>query len=105
MNWTYLYFPPLIITHENLSVNEIFEIFIYNTIIQLLIDETYNYSQLKNSHLTANEVRCFIQILCLTGYNPLPSKIHYWDCMSDMKNEAVSNAMKHDPFFKICNFN
>lgn len=53
-------------------------------------------------HVTAEMT--FTAILFLSGSNPLPSRIHYWDCMSDMPNEVVFNAMRYNQFFADMSF-
>ncbi|KAL5239779.1 hypothetical protein ACI65C_007189 [Semiaphis heraclei] len=93
--------------YRNLSIVEIFEKFIDDEIIHHFVVETKNYALFLNypdPNITANEIRCFLAILYLSGYNDLPSKRHYWDNGDDMKNIAVSQSMRRDRFLQICRF-
>ncbi|KAG5861864.1 hypothetical protein JTB14_029292 [Gonioctena quinquepunctata] len=54
--------------------------------------------------ITASEIRCFIAILILSGYNPLPSKRLYWDLKDDIHNKMVADSMERDRFLKIQRF-
>lgn len=45
--------------------------------------------------VTLAELKCFIGILIVSVYNELPGKKYY-----DLKNLAISKAMKRDLFFK-----
>lgn len=93
--------------YESMSALEIFESFIDREIIEHLVDETRRYALFINCpdpNITAEEIRCFIGILFVSGYNILPSKRHYWDSNDDMKNLAVCNSMRRDRFLQICRF-
>lgn len=103
-----LEFPqPDFSKYKNLSIVDIFETFLDYDIINYLVDETRRYALFLNCpdpHISHDEIRCFISILYLSGYNKLPSKKSFWDSMDDMKNEAVCNAMRRDRFLQICRF-
>lgn len=53
---------------------------------------------------TADEIRCFIAILYVCGYNNLPFKRNYWDFNEDMRNDAISKSMRRDRFLQISRF-
>lgn len=92
---------------KEMSMIDIFEEFIDEEIIQHFVVETRKYAHFLNCpdpKISANEIRCFIAILFLSGYNHLPSKRHFWDAGEDMKNMAVSQAMRRDRFLQICRF-
>lgn len=92
---------------QNMSIIDIFEKFIDDEIIQHLLVETKNQALFLNCpdpNITANEIRCFLAILYLSGYNDLPSKGHYWDNGDHMKNIAVSQSMRRNRFLQICRF-
>jgi len=60
---------------SNMTPIELFELFLTDEIINLLVDETRNYTLFKNcndQNITCNEIRCFIGILLLSGYNQVP---------------------------------
>ncbi|XP_050066434.1 piggyBac transposable element-derived protein 3-like [Aphis gossypii] len=93
--------------YQNMSITEIFEKFIDDEIIQHFVEETKNYALFLNcpdSNITANEIRCFLAIFYVSGYNDLPSKRHYWNNGDDMKNIAVSQSMRRDRCLQICQF-
>ncbi|KAL4132168.1 hypothetical protein QTP88_009375 [Uroleucon formosanum] len=91
----------------NMTSLELFELFFTNYIIDLLIEETKKYSSFKNcldQNITSDEIKCFIGILILSGYNQLPSKRNYWEQEQDVQNILVSNSMRGDKFFQIMKF-
>jgi len=93
--------------YKNMSAIDIFEKFIDTEIIDHLVVETRRYALFLNyldPNITAEEIRCFIAILYVSGYNNLPSKRHYWDSKTDMKNFAVSESMRRNRFLQICRF-
>lgn len=86
---------------------QIFEQFIDDDIINLLVSESSKYAAFKNCpdpHITTQEMKCFIAILIVSGYDVKPSKRHYWDSAGDMKNISVSEAMRRDRFVQILRF-
>lgn len=90
--------------YENLSCADIFEIFFDNEIIEFLVEETQKYAIFLNHpdpNITAAEIKCFLGILILSGYNTLPSKRMYWDVKDDAKNISVSNSMRRNRFLQI----
>ncbi|KAB0803734.1 hypothetical protein PPYR_00704 [Photinus pyralis] len=92
---------------KELSCVQLFEKFIDDDIIKLLVKETQNYALFNNCanpNISAEEIKCFIGILILTGYNHLPGKRYYWDMGSDMRNNLVYNSMRRDRFLQICRF-
>lgn len=93
--------------YADMSALDIFEQFIDDSFIEYLVTETSRYALFKNCadpKITADEIRCFIAILYVSGYNSLPSKRHYWDSSNDMKNIAVSESMRRDRFLQINRF-
>lgn len=44
------------------------------------------------------ELKVFLGILIVSGYNKLPGKTYLWDKGSDMRNEMVYNSMRRDRF-------
>ncbi|KAI5715666.1 hypothetical protein M8J77_020281 [Diaphorina citri] len=75
--------------------------------VNMLVEETKRYALFCNSpdpNISANELRCFVAIMFLSGYNPVPSKRDYWSSQKDLRNEAVLDAMRRDRFLQICRF-
>ncbi|KAF0724401.1 piggyBac transposable element-derived protein 3-like [Aphis craccivora] len=87
--------------YKSMSAIDIFEKFIDTEIIEHLVVETRRYALFLNCpdpNITAEEIRCFIAILNVSGYNNLPSKRHYWVSKSDMKNVALGKYAHIDNF-------
>jgi len=87
----HLKFPqPDFSKYKNLSIVDIFETFLDYDIINYHVDETRRYAIFLNCpdpHITHDEIRCFISILYLSGYNKLPSK----KLLFIFKNETQKN--------------
>lgn len=95
------------VQYKHLTPTQFFEKFIDDDVIQLLLEETSKYALFRNCadpKVSKEEMRCFIGILVLSGYNELPSKRHYWDIDSDMRNELVYKSMRRDRFLQISKF-
>lgn len=93
--------------HQYLSPVELFEKFFDDEILSLLLEETSRYALFKNCpdpKVSAGEMKCFIAILILSGYNELPGKRFYWDSNNDMRNDLVYNSMRRDRFLQISRF-
>ncbi|XP_046404683.1 piggyBac transposable element-derived protein 3-like [Ischnura elegans] len=58
----------------------------------------------RNLNITAAEIKFFLGILILSGYNNVPSKRDYWDSSGDLRNEFVVNAIRRDRFLQIFRF-
>lgn len=52
-------------------------------------------------NLTEDEIKCFIGILILSGYNVLPGRRFYWDTSLDMQTTMVRESMRRDRFEEI----
>lgn len=59
---------------------------------------------LPDPEVTPEEIRCFLGVLILSGYNSLRGKKCYWDSGSDMRNEVKYSAMRRDRFIQIMLF-
>lgn len=93
--------------YESLSCVDIFEMFFDNEIIEYLVEESQKYAIFLNQpdpKISAAEMKCFLAILILSGYNTLPSKRMYWDLQDDAKNILVSNSMRRNRFIQIQRF-
>lgn len=55
-------------------------------------------------NISVSELKVFLGILILSGYNILPSKRSFWKNAKEMKNELVPDAMRRDRFLQICRF-
>ncbi|KAJ8967711.1 hypothetical protein NQ314_002657 [Rhamnusium bicolor] len=93
--------------YKGLSPTELFEKFFDEQIILLLLQETSKYALFLNCphpKISVEELKCFIGILILSGYNTLPGKRCYWDSQDDMRNTMVYNEMRRDRFLQIARF-
>jgi len=85
----------------------LFEMFLDDQAVNLLIENTKKYAQLKSKHtfkITEAELKLFIAILFTSGYAQLPQRLLYWDQSSDVHNVAVSGAMTRNRFDEIMQF-
>ena len=93
--------------YKDMSPVQLFELFFDEGIFQHITKQTQFYAHYKNEAdpgITASEIHCFIGILILSGYNPLPSKRLYWDMKDDTHNNMVADSMRRDRFLKIQRF-
>lgn len=93
--------------YKNMTPVQIFEIFIDEEVISLFLTETKKYALSKNEsnmNVTAEEIKAFLGVLILSGYNVLPGKKSYWDTKPDMKNILVSECMRRDRFLFIAKY-
>ena len=96
------YFPEENYTrYRDFSPTELFELFIDDEILDHMKLEMTKYSMKRNwpdVQVQSSELKVFIAVLILSGYNPLPRTHMYWSKSADVFNEAVSNAMRRDRF-------
>jgi DNA excision repair protein ERCC-6 len=93
--------------YSKLSCVELFELFIDEDLIEHLVAETEKYASFlncPNPNITSEEIKAFIGILIVSGYNNLPGKKYYWDTKKDVHNGLVSGAMRRDRFIQIMRF-
>nr|CAD7595708.1 unnamed protein product [Timema genevievae] len=92
---------------EDMSPVQIFELFFDDVVVKMLVDFTNIYARQAGDmtfELTLDEMRIFLAILLLTGYNPLPRYKMYWEMSDDCHNEAVSKAISRGRFEKITKY-
>lgn len=90
--------------YRDFSSVELFELFFDDTLIDYIIEQSTIYCLSKNwadIQVTSEEIRVFLAILIVSGYNTLPSKALYWSSGDDMRNKAVYDAMRRDRFDAI----
>ena len=86
---------------EDLSPTKCFERFFDDLVIEYMVAETIIYAKAKgdnNFSLSLIEMRAFIGILFISGYNDLPRRRMYWEQQEDVLNLAVSNSMSRSRF-------
>ena len=87
--------------YRDFSPANLFELYFDDSIIDHIIKESRIYGVSKNwkdIQVSQQEMRVFLAILIISGYNPLPSKAHYWATKKDFRNNAIYNAMRQDRF-------
>lgn len=98
---------PNWLTEEENNPVELFERFYDNEIIELIRVMTNLYAFQKGEHnlnLTFEEVRVFIGILLISGYNSVPRVKMYWEQTPDVNNQAISTAMSRNRFLQIMRY-
>ena len=93
------------IIQQNVAPVGLFEQFFDDDVIVFIVNLSNLYANRdKGKHefkTNASEIRLFIAMLLLTGYNPLPRKKLYWKILSDVHNAAMLNAMSRNRFEEI----
>lgn len=93
--------------YKDFTTVELFELFITEDIIDLFVTESNRYAifhNAENPRITPNEIKCFIAILILSGYNSLCNRRLYWDSHDDTRNHLVVNSMRRNRFEQILRF-
>ena len=87
------------------SPTKIFNQFFDDEVIDYLVDMSKLYAHREKGRHSFNidrsEMRLFIAVLLVSGYNELPRRKLYWENSSDVKNEAISEAMSRNRFEEI----
>lgn len=86
------------------KIADYFEMFFDDGVLEMIILASSEYCLSKNLpdvNLSEVELRAFLGILILSGYNQLPGKPMYWSCHKDLGNEAVQETMRRDRFDEI----
>lgn len=93
--------------YRDLSPVALFEQFFDIETMMYLTDQISRYALFKNRpdpKVTVDELKCYIGILLLSGYNQLPGKRYYWENQEDVRNNLVYNAMRRNRFLQISQF-
>lgn len=86
---------------------ELFEMMFDDEIFDLLLNETRKYASFCNKpdpNISKEELKVFIGISLLSGYNKKPGKKFFWDSKKDMGNEMVIQSMRRDRFIEIMKY-
>ena len=54
--------------------------------------------------VSVEELKVFVAIILLSGYNNLPRRDMYWSLDEDVRNEAVASAMSRNRFREILRY-
>ncbi|KAG5896921.1 hypothetical protein JTB14_028149 [Gonioctena quinquepunctata] len=93
--------------YEEMGYLDIFEAFLDDEVIELLVEQSNKYALFCNQpnlSISKEEMKCAIGIMIITGYNELPGRDFYWDSKMDMKNAMVSESMRRDRFCQIIRY-
>ncbi|CAH1984384.1 unnamed protein product [Acanthoscelides obtectus] len=74
--------------------------FIDDEIIGLVVkySNIYAIQHNRRGDIHSSEIKCFIGVLLLFGYNSFPRRSMYWENNSDAGNKLVYSALSRDPF-------
>jgi DNA excision repair protein ERCC-6 len=92
---------------RGLSAVQVFESLFTEDIYQLMVDECSRYALFLNCadpSVSIEEMKMFVGILLLSGYNVLPGKRFYWESSDDVRNELVYKSMRRDRFIQIMKY-
>ncbi|XP_053949315.1 piggyBac transposable element-derived protein 3-like [Anastrepha ludens] len=84
--------------------HEQFEKFFDGTLLEYICEQSALYSveqNRPNPNITVSELRAFIGILIVTGYNYHSNYKHLWSQDEDIRNNLVSNTMRRNRFQEI----
>ncbi|KAG5881805.1 hypothetical protein JTB14_004104 [Gonioctena quinquepunctata] len=85
----------------------IFEMFWGDDVVEYLVQETRKYALFKNAthpNITAEELKCALAILILSGYDVKPVRRYYWDSKPHMGNEMIKKSMRKNRFEQMMQF-
>jgi hypothetical protein len=89
---------------KKLSLVDFFDLFFGNKILELIANKSNQYCMAKfetSAAILADEIRVFVAILILSGYNTVPNYKLYWSNSEDMENKLIKQAMSRDRFHMI----
>lgn len=69
-------------------------------LVEKIMNETNRYASQKNRDLRVSipEMKCFLGVILLSGFVPLPRRRMYWERSKDSNNELVSQAIARNKF-------
>ncbi len=86
------------------QLHEIFELFLDTPAIERLTKDTVMYAVQHGYHtfqLSSNEMKVFINILLLSGYNTLPRRRLYRSMEPDVRDELIASSMRRNRIDEI----
>jgi hypothetical protein len=98
-------FPRTVLTlTKNSEPLQFFELFFSADMIEHIVKHSVMYAVANHNFsftLSADEIYCFIGILLLSGYAPLPRRRMYWEENEDTHNVLVSKSIRRNRFEEI----
>ncbi|XP_023408257.1 piggyBac transposable element-derived protein 2 [Loxodonta africana] len=91
---------------QELSPVGLFELFFDEATINFIVNETNRYARQKNVNLglTAQELKCVLGILILSGYISYPRRRMFWETSPDSHHHLVADAIRRDRFELIFSY-
>ncbi|XP_076994397.1 piggyBac transposable element-derived protein 2 isoform X1 [Tamandua tetradactyla] len=91
---------------QELSPVGLFELFFDEGTINFIVNETNRYAWQKNFNLglTAQELKCVLGILILSGYICYPRRRMFWETSPDSHHHLVADAIRRDRFELIFSY-
>lgn len=90
--------------YTDFSPVELFELFFDEQLFLLMVEQIKLYAAFKNvpdPNISQNDLKCFLGILTISGYNCLPGIRYYWDTSDDMRNHLIYKSMRRNRFIQI----
>lgn len=97
-------FPMASYQDYAVPANELFERVFDDDFCQMIVDRSNEHGVLKsaqNPQITLNELRVFMGISIISGYNVISDCEDYWSAGTDMHNPMIYEAMSRDRFRTI----
>ena len=98
---------PVNISRLPVEPLNLFELFFDDQVVEALVHFSQTYARSKGNHsfqTSSEEMRIFMAILLLTGYNTLPRRRMYWSREDDIGNTAVASVMTRDRFEEMMRY-
>lgn len=79
----------------------IFNLFFDDDVINMIVEQSIRYAGSKGNHsfsTSPQEIRIFLAILLISGYNTVPRRRQFWSRDDDVRNEAIARTMPRDRF-------
>ncbi|XP_032952900.1 piggyBac transposable element-derived protein 2 isoform X2 [Rhinolophus ferrumequinum] len=91
---------------QELSPVGLFELFFDEGMINFIVNETNRYARQKNVSLgaTAQELKCVLGVLILSGYVSYPRRRVFWETSPDSHHRLVADAIRRDRFELIFSY-
>jgi len=83
---------------------ELFELFLDDHIFKHMVEQSRLYRVSNNwpdPNISEEEMKVFLGILIVSGYNKFSSKAMFWSEGKDLQNQAVYEVMRRDRFDTI----
>ncbi len=89
---------------KNMSPQQLFDLFFDDDLLKLIATKSNEYSVTKfgsQAFITSEDIKVFLAILLLTGYNKVTDCKLYWSNSEDTENKMIKNAMSRNRFLQI----